>query len=115
MPVTVVGRGGAVWGLNEQSGLIAQTGEADASVDENPSKNTDGEVEMTSFYNPTRSIEIGGIYTGFADVLGEDISVSALLLIGKPNGRVNLKGLRTSQGSDGFVGIHLRGIQYDLF
>lgn len=116
MPVIIAGRAGAVWGLNEQVGMIAQMGEADASIEENPSKNADGEVEMTSFYNPTRAVEIGGVFTGGGgQSLGVAMVTAALLLIGSPSGAVYCKGLRSTQACDGFLGIHLRGIQYDLF
>jgi hypothetical protein len=114
MPVIVVGQTGAVWGLNPAAGFIAQLGEADATIEENPSKNADGEVEMTSFYNPTRSVEVGGVFLGGGATLGAAMAVN-ILIIGQPDGSIFCIGLRTSQSCDGFAGIHLRGKQYSLF
>lgn len=115
MPVIIAGRTGATWGLSEVSGMIAQSGESESSIEENPSKNADGEVKMTSFYNPTRSIEYGGIYTGFSAALGEGLAVSSILLVGSPNGSVFCKGLRMREVNDGFVSISAKAIQYNLF
>lgn len=71
MPVIVVAPAGARWGLNAESGIVVQHSEWETSIEENPSKNRDGEFQMTSFYNPTQSINISGISlaTGLANVL----------------------------------------------
>lgn len=114
MPVIIAGRSGATWGLNELSGMIAQAGESEASIEENPSPNADGEIEMTSFYNPTRSIEMSGIYTGISQSLGATMAVS-ILIIGQPDGEIYCKNIRLSQAGESFASIHLRGIQYNLF
>lgn len=114
MPVTVVGISGATWGLTPLAGLIAQMGESESTVEENPSKNANGEVAMTSFYNPTRSVEIGGVWLGGGASLGGAMAAFAFLLIGAPSGGIYCKSLRMSGSCESFVMMHLRGIQYNL-
>lgn len=115
MSVIIAGQSGATWGLNPQVGMIAQSSEADANIDENPSENADGEVEMTSFFNPTRAVEIGGILLGDGYQLGVAMSAAAALLLGSPSGTIWCTGVRTTGVNTGFFGFHIRGKQYDLF
>jgi len=115
MSVIIVGQTGATWGLSPQLGMIAQTSEADATIDENPSENADGEVEMTSFFNPTRTVEIGGILLGGGYSLGAAMSAAAAILLGSPSGTIWCTGVRTTGLNTGFFGFHIRGKQYDLF
>lgn len=114
MPVIIAGRAGALWGLNEASGMILQMAETDATIEENPSKNADGEVAMTSFFNPTRTVEYGGVYTGGGGNLGSSMGAAILIPGGGPSGTIFNIGIRSSQLCDGFASIHLRGKQYSL-
>lgn len=114
MPVIVAGRSGAIWGLSEVSGMILQQTETESSIEENPSKNANGEVAMTSFFNPTRTVEIGGVYTGISASVGSPISIGSVLLLGSPSGGMYCTSVRTGGQCDGFVGVHIRAKQYQL-
>lgn len=115
MSVILAGQTGAHWGLTAQIGFIAQSSEADSTIDENPTKDANGEVAWTSFYNPTRTIECGGVWLGAAFNLGEAMGAVCAVLIGSPSGTVWCVGQRTTGACDGFVGFHVRGKQYDNF
>ena len=115
MSVIVVGQAGATFGLTPQSGFIAQSSEADSQIDENPTKNADGEVTWTSFGNPTRTTECGGVWLGGGFTMGTAMGALACILVGQPSGTVWCVGQRTTGVNDGFVGFHVRGKQYNLF
>lgn len=115
MSVIIAGQAGARWGLTPQTGFVAQSSEADSSIEENPTRNADGEVWWTSFFNPTRTIECGGVWLGAAFSLGQSMGALAAILVGSPSGTVWCVGQRTTGACDGFVGFRVRGKQYDHF
>lgn len=114
MSVIIAGQVGAQWGLTPQTGFIAQASEADSTIEENPTKDAHGEVAWTSFYNPTRTTECGGVWLGAAFQLGAAMGALASILVGPPFGTVYCVGQRTSGLCDGFVGFHARGKQYQF-
>lgn len=115
MSVIIAGQSGAQWGLTPQSGFIAQSSEADSTIEENPTKDTNGEVAWTSFFNPARTIDCGGVWLGAAFTLGSTMGALAAILVGSPSGSVWCVGQRTTGACDGFVGFHARGKQYANF
>jgi len=115
MSVIIAGQTGAQWGLTAQSGFIAQSSDADSTIDENATKDANGEVAWTSFYNPTRTIECGGVWLGAAFTLGQAMGALAAVLAGGPSGTIWCVGQRTTGENVGFVGFHVRGKQYSNF
>lgn len=115
MSVIIVGQTGAVWGLTPQTGFIAQSSEADSTIEENPTKDANGEVAWTSFFNATRTIECGGVWLGGGFNLGRAMGALGATLVGSPSGTIWCVGQRTTGENVGFVGFHVRGKQYDNF
>lgn len=114
MSVIIVGQAGAQWGLTPQTGFIAQSSEADSTIDENPTKDANGEVAWTSFFNPVRVTECGGVWLGAAATLGQSIGALGAILVGAPSGSIWCVGQRITGSNEGFVGFHVRGRQYQF-
>jgi hypothetical protein len=114
MPVITVGAGSATWGLSAQTGMLAQRGTSEASVEKNTGKNASGEVALLSLYNPTRSIEISGVLFGLPAYVGQTMGVTAIFLLGSPSGNVYCESVRVEHGNEDFAKVTVRGTQYNL-
>lgn len=117
MPVIIAGVAGASWGLSAQSGMIVQASESETSIEENPSRNEDGEECWTAFCNPTRKVEISGIYLGISVLMAQAMPTGAALLFGTTslNGAIYCTNVRVSGENTGFQHFSMTGKQRNLF
>ncbi len=118
MPVLTAGRTGATWGLNEESGIIAQHGTWKTSIEENPKKNKDGEYQMTSWYNPTQSISLYGISLG-SGLSNALVGVAIAMANGFGNNGVNsgsvyVTSVEQAPSNTGFVAVSLTAVRRPL-
>lgn len=118
MPVIIAGQSGASWGLSPETGIIAQHGTWETEIEENPSKNADGEYEMTSFYNPTQSIMLFGISLGIGlanAVVGVAISMTnAVNINGVGGGSIFVKKMAQSRAGTEFVSVTMNAVRRPL-
>ena len=118
MSVIVAGQAGATWGLNAESGMIAQHGAWETEIEENPSRNPDGEFQMTSWFNPTQSITLYGIslgaglasaVVGFAITLANNFSSN-----GVGTGSIFVKKVTQAPENTGFVATTINAVRRPL-
>jgi hypothetical protein len=118
MPVIIQGQTGATWALNAESGVLAQKFDCETSVEENPSRNTDGEFQMTSWFNPQQVLNLVAVSLGGSlatAVVGTAIALAnAVFRNGVSSGGIYLRRIRQSGENTAFVSVSLEAVRRPL-
>ena len=68
MAVITIGTTGAVWGVTAETGIICQTVSTKAQREKNMVRNESGDVTLVSYYNPSQTFTISGIFTSASGI-----------------------------------------------